>query len=110
MTSAFHIKIGETIRPTPKSPHKVNIIVLAQPGIELVCYDLINCIFTDSSIFVLPFMGGNRKLCMWDTQFINAFMGTPEDDCIALLYRFSGDTFFTRLNLLCARSEISSSC
>jgi hypothetical protein len=59
---------------------------------------------TDSSIFVLPFMGMNRKLMMWDSLFVNAFMATPEEpECIALLYRFSGEPIFTKFeSALCS--------
>jgi hypothetical protein len=100
------IKAGQTIRAHgPKSPYKANII---RPGLSLegnlVCYDLSVAKLTDSSIFVLPFMGGNRSLMLWDSLFVNAFCGTAEDkDCIALLYRFSGTPVFTRFeSALCS--------
>ena len=90
----FTIKLGDT-GPTPKSPHRVNHIVPGYHDSRLVCYDLINCHINTSSIFALPFLGGNRKLFMWDRLFINAFIGTPDDtDCIALLYRYSGESLF----------------
>lgn len=100
----FTIKLGDTIRPTPKSPHKVNHIVPGYHDDRLVCYDLINCHINTSSIFALPFLGGNRKLFMWDRLFINAFIGTPDDtDCIALLYRYSGESLFLKFeSALCS--------
>jgi hypothetical protein len=98
------IKIGQTVRPKPKYPHRVNVIVPGRTGIDVVCYDLMIAEVNTTSVFALPFMGGNRKLFMWDTQFINAFMGTPEDEnCICLLYRYSGDAMFLKFeSALCA--------
>ena len=98
------IKLGQTIRASAKSPYKVNVI---RPGINLgktVCYDLSVGKLTDSSIFLMPFLGMNRKLMLWDSLFVNAFCMTDEDEnCIALLYRFSGTHTFTRFeSALCS--------
>jgi hypothetical protein len=100
----FIIKIGDTIRPTPKSPHKVNHIVSGYHNDTLVCYDLLNCNINNTSIFALPFLGGNRRLFMWDKLFINAFIETSDHkDCIALLYRYSGDVLFLKFeSALCS--------
>lgn len=100
----FVIKSGDTIRPNPKSPHRVNII---RPGLNLgktVCFDLSVARLTDSSIFVMPLMGMNRKLMLWDSLFVNAFCETEDDkDCIALLYRFSGEPQFAKFeSALCS--------
>ena len=102
----YEIKIGGTIRPRAKSPYRINLIRPGQGALRnnIVCYDLSVDRLTDSSIFVLPFMGMNRKLMMWDTLFVNAFIGTPDDDeCIAILYRFSGEPIFTKFeSALCS--------
>ena len=102
---SFEIKIGGTIRARPKSPYRINMITpcSGERG-NIVCYDLSVDRLTDSSIFVLPFMGMNRKLMMWDTLFVNAFIGTPDDDeCIAILYRYSGEPIFTKFeSALCS--------
>ena len=83
------IKVGQTVRPKPKYPHRVNVIFSGRTGIDVVCYDLMIAEVNTTSVFALPFMGGNRKPFMWDSQFINAFMGTPEDEnCICLLSLF----------------------
>lgn len=100
----YKICLGDTLRPQKKSPYRVNLI---RPGInvgDIVCYDLSVARLTDSSIFVLPLMGMNRSLMMWDSLFVNAFIGTEEDeDCIALLYRFSGTPKFTKFeSALCS--------
>jgi len=100
----YEIKLGDTVRVAAKSPYKVNII---RPGMNLgktVCYDLSVARLTDSSIFILPLMGMNRKLMLWDSMFVNAFCATDEDeDCIAILYRFSGVPRFTRFeSALCS--------
>jgi len=100
----FTIKVGDTVRPRPKSPHRVNHILPGYHETKLVCYDLINCHVNTTSIFALPFLGGNRKLFMWDRLFVNAFIGTPEDEnCIALLYRYSGESLFLKFeSALCS--------
>jgi len=102
----YEIKIGGTVRPRQRSPYRVNLI---RPGLgalrnNIVCYDLSVDRLTDSSIFVLPFMGMNRKLMLWDSLFVNAFMATPDEpECIALLYRFSGESIFTKFeSALCS--------
>ena len=102
----YEIKIGGTIRPRQKSPYRVNLIRPGHGALRnnIVCYDLSVDRLTDSSIFVLPFMGMNRKLMLWDSLFVNAFMATPEEpECIALLYRFSGEPIFTKFeSALCS--------
>ena len=57
----FTIKLGDTIRPTPKSPHRVNHIVPGYHDSRLVCYDLINCHINTSSIFALPSWVGTES-------------------------------------------------
>jgi len=52
---------------------------------------------TKASMFVMPMLGGNRHLYFWNSLFLNCFIATEEDkDCIALLYRFSGDSLFLK--------------
>jgi len=100
----FEIAIGETVRVTPSSPYKVNKIVEGTFDNKVVCYDLITAALTDSSIFILPLLGGNRRLFMWDSLFVNAFIQTEEHkNCIALLYRYSGDMLFLKFeSALCS--------
>ena len=93
----FTITTGDTIRPQPKSPYKINLIMPGMKDGKIVCYDLMVAKSTLASIFALPFLGGNRKLFMWDSLFVNAFIATEEEaNCIALLYRFSGDPLFLK--------------
>lgn len=102
----YEIKIGSTVRPRQKSPYRINLIRPGHGALRnnIVCYDLSVDRLTDSSIFVLPFMGMNRKLMLWDSLFVNAFMATQEEpECIALLYRFSGEPIFTKFeSALCS--------
>tara|TARA_R110000744_G_scaffold272029_1_gene385082 strand:- start:368 stop:1126 length:759 start_codon:yes stop_codon:yes gene_type:complete len=52
---------------------------------------------TKASIFLLPMLGGSRRLYLWNTLLLNCFIATEEDkDCIALLYRWSSDTLFLK--------------
>jgi len=91
------IQLGEQVYPRPKSPYKVNIIKPGTVGSRLISYELMVALSTNSSIFVFPFLTGNRKLYMWDTLFVNAFIGTPEhENCICLLYRYSGESQFVK--------------
>jgi len=100
----YNLMLGDTVRATAKSPYRVNII---RPGMNFgktVCYDLSVARLTDSSIFILPLMGMNRKLMLWDSLFVNAFCATDQDEeCIAILYRFSGQPKFTKFeSALCS--------
>jgi len=101
----IEITLGSTIRPRPKSPYRINhITACLGPHNGTVCYDLSVERLTDSSIFLFPMMGGNRKLMLWDSLFVNAFMEVPDfPECVALLYRYSGDTLFTKFeSALCS--------
>ena len=100
----YTVKLGDTIRPRAKSPYRVNVIRAHTEIGKVKFYDLTVARLTDSSIFVLPLMGMNRKLMLWDSLFVNAFVGTDmEDDCIALLYRFSGEPTFAKFeSALCS--------
>jgi hypothetical protein len=88
--------VGSILRPKPKTPYKVNIIsrLFGSNGM-VVGYDLSLAQLNLSSIFAAPMLGGNRKLFLWDSNFVNAFIGTKEDqDVICLLYRFSAEPLF----------------
>lgn len=98
-------EVGGYIKPKIKSTYKVNIIsVLTDAYGRHIAYDLSVANLNLSSIFAAPMLGGKRDLFLWDTLFVNAFIGTPwDDDVIALLYRFSGDPLFLRFeSALCA--------
>jgi hypothetical protein len=86
------------VRPKAKSPYKINVITKAiNTNRSLLGYDLSLAQTNLSSIFAAPLLGGNRDLFLWDTQFVNAFIGTPEDqNVICLLYRFSPDNLFLK--------------
>ena len=79
-----------------KKPFKVNDIE------RLIVNNDISYIFstarlTKSSLFLLPMLGGTRRLFMYNKLFVNAFIAAEQhEDCIALLYRFSGDTIFLK--------------
>ena len=97
----LEIKVGSSIT-YGKTKHKVNVIKRGMHGDKIACYDLKNSLLTSSSIFALPFLGGNKKYMLWDSLFVNAFISTEEyDECIALLYRFSGETLFTKFEPQC---------
>ena len=101
--SPVEINIGDSII-YGKTKHKVNVITRGMFNGRLVSYDLKSALRTNSSTFALPFLGGKRKYMLWDTLFVNAFISTPEyDECIALLYRFSGEKIFMKFeSAMCA--------
>lgn len=101
--SDLEVKVGTSI-VFGKGKHKVNVIKRGMNQGKLVSYDLKNSLLTSSATFALPFLGGNKKYMLWDSLFVNCFISTPEyDECIALLYRFSGETIFTKFEAaMCA--------
>lgn len=99
----LEIKVGSSVNYR-KTKHKINVIKRGMSQGKLVCYDLKCATLNSSSIFALPFLGGSKKYMLWDSLFVNAFISTSEyDECIALLYRFSGDKLFTKFEeAMCA--------
>lgn len=86
---------GDTIT-VDKKPFKVNDITRIVSDNSL-SYAFSTARLTKSSLFLLPMLGGTRRLFMYDKLFVNAFIAVEEhEDCIALLYRFSGDTIFLK--------------
>jgi hypothetical protein len=102
----LEVKVGGTVYPLPKSPFRVNKIVPMVVGGKLMGYRLYNSLLTSSSTFALPFLGVNQKWFLWDSLFINCFIGTTPEDTgkvIALLYRFSGKPVFLKFeSAMCA--------
>lgn len=102
--SGIEIKLGDTIKVSPKFPHRVNHIHRGKIDDRVVCYDLLSSKTTTSSTFITPFLGVAKDLMLWDTLFINAYINAFEyNNCIALLYRFSGDPLFLKFeSALCS--------
>lgn len=98
LNGSIVFKIGDIVRSKPKaSPYKINHIYPVFNAEMLIGYDFSIANQTKSSIFISPFLGGTRRLFLWDKYFVNSFIGTPDDpDTICLLYRFSGEVVFTK--------------
>ena len=48
-----------------------------------------------SSKFLLPMLGGNKSLFMYDSLLVNCYAGTSEDkNCIVLVYKYSDSKLF----------------
>ena len=91
----YTIYLGDTIKVKDK-PYKVNSIVKTIVGKRIV-YNVSSADLTKSSMFVFPMLGGTRRLFMYDSLFVNCFIGTEKyKNKIVLLYRFSGDTLFLK--------------
>tara|TARA_R110002096_G_scaffold186205_4_gene365140 strand:- start:20511 stop:21239 length:729 start_codon:yes stop_codon:yes gene_type:complete len=91
-SSLTTIKLGETVKYKGKIPYKINKIKKVDSGYELIVADR-----TKSSLFMLPMFTGTQDLFLYNTLFVNAFVGVDgNDNCIGLLYRFSGDSDFLK--------------
>ena len=79
-----------------KFKYKINIIEKVLQN-NILYYDLLTAKRTKSSTFILPMLGGERKLFFWNKLFMNAFVGIEDKkDCIVLLYKFSMDSLFLK--------------
>lgn len=91
----FDITLGKTVEVS-KKPYKVNKIEMENVNGKII-YNVSTARLTKSSLFLLPMLGGTRRLYMWDKLFVNAFINAEQyQDAICLLYRFSGDTIFLK--------------
>ena len=64
---------------------------------DTLFYDLSTAKRTKSSTFIVPMLGGERRLFLWNKLFMNAFVGIEDKkDCIVLLYKFSMDSLFLK--------------
>ena len=79
-----------------KFKYKINIITKVVKD-DILYYDLSTAKRTKSSTFILPMLGGERRLFFWNKLFMNAFVGIEDKkDCIVLLYKFSMDSLFLK--------------
>lgn len=75
-------------------PYKINIIEKSKIN-KTLTYNLKIAERNKSSLFILPMLGGNRAVFLYNKQFINAFIGDDENkDKIILLYRYSADPLY----------------
>ena len=90
----IEITAGSTVR-YKDVPYRVNIITPGKAGDRIVCYDLRSSLLTTSSIFITPLLGFSKSELLWQSNLINTFLSTTQyDECIAILYRFSGHRKF----------------
>jgi len=79
-----------------KFKYKINTITKVIKD-DVLYYDLSTAKRTRSSTFILPMLGGERRLFFWNKLFMNAFVGIEDKkDCIVLLYKFSIDPLFLK--------------
>jgi len=91
--------LGETFK-IKSVPYKVNTIKEVSEEVGCpegeTCYDLIMAERTKTSLFILPMLGGDRRLLFYDSLFINAYLELGDkQDFIVLLYRKSKKKVFT---------------
>ena len=94
------VSLGETFK-IKSVPYRINTIreVVNEDGES--CYDLIMAERTKTSLFVLPMLGGNRRLLFYDSLFINAYIeSSGNTNFIKLLYRKSRKKVFREFIVL----------
>ena len=72
--------------------YKVSYII-KQIKNNIVNYEILMFKRTKSSTFILPMLGGNRKLFLWNKLFVNAHLDGKN---ITLVYRNSDDILFEK--------------
>jgi len=89
------VTIG-SITEIKKFKYKINNIKQVVKN-NVMYYDLSTAKRTKSSTFIVPMLGGERRLFFWNKLFMNAFIGVEDKkDCIVLLYKFSIDPLFLK--------------
>lgn len=61
----------------------------------IVHYDVAMFTRNKTSTFILPVLGGNRKLFLWNTYFINAHLN--DDNTLTLVYRIENTPLLNKL-------------
>ncbi len=95
MPGDYFVALGDAFEVN-KKPYKVNII---EKSIEkgVLTFNAKIADRTKCSLFLLPMLGGERHLFMYNNQLLNAFLGYEENiDKIVLLYRWSSDPLFSK--------------
>jgi len=91
----LNIKLGISLKIN-KFRYKINIIEQVIKN-KIIYYNLSTAKRNKSSTFILPMLGGERRLFFWNRLFMNAFVGIEDKrDCIVLLYKFSADPLFLK--------------
>ena len=86
----------DSITEVKKFKYKINTIKKVVKN-NVMYYDLLTATRTKSSTFILPMLGGERRLFFWNKLFMNAFTGIEDKkNCIVLLYKFSIDPLFLK--------------
>lgn len=90
------IVIGKNFN-TERTKYKVNHIRLVSSKRGLKTYNLAVSPVTKTNIFLLPVLGGNRKVLFYESLLINSFINYDEyEDHLILLYRFSSELDFLK--------------
>lgn len=100
----LNVSIGQILLVN-RQKYKINSIIKTNSGSNDV-YELSTGPLTKSSSFIFPMLKGSKELYMYDSLFVNCFISTPKHkDCIALLYRFSGNSEFLQFESKLATFE-----
>lgn len=103
-TGEYTITCGDTVT-VQRKPYKVNKIEKMVIGKRIV-YHLSVADLNKSTMFIFPMLGGHRNLFLFDTLFVNCFIGADKyENNIILLYRFSGTGAFLKFEQELKKSE-----
>mgnify|MGYP003654522964 CR=1 FL=1 len=90
------ISVGNSFN-TEKTKYKVNCIKLVSTRTGLRTYNLLVSPNTKTNIFLLPVLGGNRRLLFYESLLVNSFINYNDyEDHLILLYRFSSELNFLK--------------
>jgi hypothetical protein len=86
------LTLGDTIK-VKGLKYTANTIVKYKVG-KVIHYDVSMCNRTKTSTFILPILGGTKKLFLWNTFFVNAHLN--KDKTLTLVYRDINDPLLNR--------------
>ena len=88
------LNLGDTFR-IKTVPYRINKIIQRETTEHEVSFDLVMADRTKTSLFILPMIGGNRRLLFYDSLLINAYIKREKrTNYIVLLYRKSRKKVF----------------
>lgn len=96
------LTLGDTIK-VKGIKYTANEITKSEKD-NIIYYDIEMFSRTKTAIFIIPLLGGNRKLFLWDTYFVNAHLNN--DKTLTLVYRTVNDPLLNRFRSTLESFEI----
>jgi len=96
------LTLGDTIK-VKGIKYQANEIMRYKTG-EVIHYDISMLTRTKTATFLMPLLGGNRNLFLWNKYFVNAYLN--EDQTLTLVYRMLNDPLLNRFRSTLESFEI----